>query len=134
MSLRPAEREARRRALDAVVRMRGEGLSLTRAAARAGTTVAAVKRHAGPALEKQPGGRYRATPHDRLARRLEFLTPTGRIQLDVKDSRSASKVAAHAAAVDRYLKTGDDRALRRFRGRGVTVGKAHPVRKFTKRG
>jgi len=122
-AMRPSEREAARRALDALTRMRGEGVSLTQAASRSGTTVAAVKRYAGPALEKQPGGRFTAKPFDRLSARLLFLTPTGRVPLDVKDSRSRSKIASHQAAVDRYLRTGDDRALRRFRGKGVTVAK-----------
>jgi hypothetical protein len=122
-TLRPAEREASRRALDAVSRMRTEGLSLKQAAAKSGTTVAAVKRYAAPALEKTPSGRYKATAYDRLYRRMEFLTPSGKIALEVRDSRSASRVAGYWNAVDHYLRTGDDRQLRRYRGKGIIVGK-----------
>jgi hypothetical protein len=121
--LRPAERDASRRALDAISKMRTEGLSLTQAAAKSGTTVGAVKKYAAPALEKTPGGRYQATAFDRLYRRMEFLTPNGKVALEVRDSRSASRIAGYWNAVDHYLRTGDDRHLRPYRGKGVTVGK-----------
>lgn len=123
--LRPDEQQARRRALDAVAIMRKESLSLGQAARAAGTTTAAIKRHAGPALERDNRGRYGAKASDHLVRPMLVLTPDGLITLDVRDSRTASKIAAHHNAVKHYLDTGDDRALRAFRGRrgGVTVGK-----------
>lgn len=120
--LRPAERQARSRALEAVQLMRREGLSLSRAAKRAGTTPNAVRRHAGSALELR-GRHYRAKPYDRLVREMHFLTPQGLSVLPVRDSRSASKIARYMGAVDDYLRTGDDRRLRRFRGKGVWVEK-----------
>jgi hypothetical protein len=103
--------------------MRTEGLSMKQAAKHNGTSTAAMKRYAGPALEKMPSGRYQAKPYDRLARRLHFLTPQGLISLDVRDSRSASKIALHWAAVARFLETGDERGLQPFQGKGVTVDK-----------
>jgi hypothetical protein len=120
--LRPAERAARSRALEAVQLMRREGLSLSRAAKRAGTTPNAVHRHAGSALE-HGGRRYRAKPYDRLVREMHFLTGRGLTVLPVRDSRSASRIARYMGAVDHYLRTGDDRRLRRFRGKGVWVEK-----------
>lgn len=121
--LRPAEREARQRALDAVRLMRTRGLSLHRAAADAGTTVNAVKRHAGSALDRTASGRYRATAYDRMVRPMLVPTPTGPVVLDVRDSRTASKLGAYWVAVGHYLETGDDRPLRTFRGKGITVNK-----------
>jgi len=122
--LRPAERAARGRALDALSKMRTEGLSLQAAAKASGTTVNAIKRHAGSALEKSsPNGRYRAKQTDRLARTLQFPTETGSIGLDIRDSRSASRIAAYWNAVKRYLETGDASGLRRFRGKTVRVNK-----------
>ncbi|MBA2469158.1 MAG: hypothetical protein H0V37_07105 [Chloroflexia bacterium] len=121
--LRPAERRARDRALDALQMMRREGLSLTRAAKRAGTTPNAVRRHAGRALEQTGSGGYRAKSYDRMVREMRFLTREGVIVLPVRDSRSASKIAHYMGAVDHYLRTGDDARLRRFRGKGVWVDK-----------
>src|SRR5687768_7257612 len=48
---RPAEHEARRRVLDALSRMRRDGLSLSAAARAAGTTANAMKRYSGPVLQ-----------------------------------------------------------------------------------
>lgn len=121
--LKPAEQAARARALEAVQLMRREGFSLSRAAKHAGTTANAVRRHAGRALEQTGSGRYRAKPYDRLLRQMHFLTDHGLVVLPVRDSRSAAKIARYMRAVDAYLRTGDDRPLRRFRGKGVWVEK-----------
>jgi hypothetical protein len=121
--LRPAEREARNRALDALSRMRSDNLSLKAAAREAGTTVNAVKRHAGNALGKTSSGQFRAKKSDRLVRSVRFPTETGSIGLDVRDSRSASRIAAYWNAVKRYIETGDASGLRRFRGTVVRVNK-----------
>lgn len=118
-ALRPSERLARRQALEALGYMRREGLSLSRAAARADTTPAAVVRHAGPALTRSSGGRYHATTTDRLYRPLRALTVAGLVEVDAADSGRASVVGAHWAAVGRYLETGDASGLRRFRVRSV---------------
>lgn len=121
--LRPDERKARGRALDALSKMRSDGLSLQAAAKASGTTVNAVKRHAGPALEKTSTGRVRAKPSDRLTRTLNFPTETGMIGLDVKDSRSAKRIAEYWNAVKRYTEHGDASGLRKFRGKSVRVNK-----------
>lgn len=121
--LRPSERDARGRALDALSQMRSGGLSLRSAAKASGTTVNAIKRHAGPALDQTRGGRYRAKTSDRLVRSLNFPTETGVIGLDVKDSRSAQRIAAYWNAVKQYTETGDTSGLRRFQGKSVSVNK-----------
>lgn len=121
--LRPAEREARGRALDALSKMRSDGLSLQSAAKASGTTVNAVKRHVGSALERADSGRIRAKTSDRLVRSLNFPTETGMIGLDVKDSRSAKRIASYWNAVKRYTETGDTSGLRNFRGKSVRVNK-----------
>lgn len=121
-TLRPSEQDARGRALEAVRFMRQEGHSLTDAAKTAGTTPNAVRRYAAPALEKV-GGKFRAKSYDRLARPMEFYTAAGRITLDVRDSRSAAAIGRYMNAVHRYLNTGDDRPLRKFWGKSITVDK-----------
>ena len=117
--LRPTEGLARKQALEAVGLMRREGLSLTRAASRADTTPAAVLRHAAPALVRSPGGRYRPTPADRLFRPLRALTTEGVVDLDLPDSRVATLIGRHWAAIRRFLDTGNETVLQEFQGQRV---------------
>ncbi len=131
--LRPDEREARGRALDALSKMRSDGLSLQAAAKASGTTTNAIKRHVGSALERTDSGRVHPKKSDRLIRSLHFPTENGMIGLDVKDSRSAKRVAAYWNAVKRFIETGDDSGLRRFRGKSVRVNNvSHPFITDTK--
>ena len=41
----------------------------------------------------------------------------------MRDSRTASRIGAHWAAVKHYIDTSDDRPLRRFRGGHIRVAK-----------
>ncbi len=117
--LHPEEREALRAALDALTYMRGERLSLRQAAERAGTTPAAVLRHAGSALGREHG-RYVARPADRLLRVMTVLGPQGvKHEVAVRGSRVASLLGEHWSAVQQYVRTGDEGPLRRLDGRTV---------------
>jgi hypothetical protein len=117
--LRPSEQEARRAALEAVALMRREGFSLGEAAARAGTTTAAIVRHAGPALEREQG-RYQAKRCDRLLRVMTVLGEGGVERLvEVRSSRQASLVSEHWHALDDYRNKGDETGLRALRGKTV---------------
>lgn len=113
---------ARERALDALSRMRREGRSLTRAAREAETTPRTVRKYVGRALTERRGHPV-AKPFDRLVRRMRFLTPRGNIDLTVRNSRTASRIAEHRAAVNHYLTTGDASWLRPFRGKSVRAEK-----------
>jgi hypothetical protein len=118
-SLRASEREARGRALEALSIMRREGVSLSTAAKRAGTTPNNALRHAGPALERR-GGRYFATIGDRLARlMLVFGRDVGIVTVSVRGSRQASLIGGHWNAVHGYLATGSSSALRPYAGKSV---------------
>jgi hypothetical protein len=118
-ALHPEEREARRAAFDALALMRRESVSLRVAAARAGTTQAAVLRHVGPALELERG-RYHARPADRLLRVMSVLGPDGVVhEVEVRGSRAASLISAHWAAIGSYLQTGDEAALQALEGKRV---------------
>lgn len=112
--LRPAERAARKRALDAVARMRSAKVPLRVAATAAGTTPATVLRYAPSALTRQGRG-YTVAPTDRLYRRMAVLTANGRAEVDVHSSGQARRVAAHWNAVDAYARTGDQTVLAPFR-------------------
>ena len=112
----PAQEHARFRALEAVSRMRGQGLSLSAAASASGTTPTTVRRYASPALQRS-GRRYVATPSDRLRRRMRVLSVEGPVDVDIRGSRVASTVGAHWNAISDYLRTGDARPLARYRGK-----------------
>jgi hypothetical protein len=103
--------------------MRSRGLSLAQSAAEAGTTPRTMQRHVGKALKKRSDGRFAPTKRDRIPRTMRFLTENGVIDLILRDSRTASELAAYMSAVDRFLTTGDRRPLSTFRGKSVRSGK-----------
>ncbi len=112
------QRAAYDRALDALARMRSEGLSLPHAAKEAGTTPAVVRKYVSSAL-RTSRGRVTAKPSDRLYRRMTVITPEGPTLVEVRGSRSASLIGKHANAVRKFVETGDVRDLRKFRGETV---------------
>lgn len=117
--LRLTVQDARHRALDAIARMRRNGQTLTTAARDAGTTPTTVQRYASPALV-QVGRRWSVTKADRIYRRMRALTSNGPLDVDVRSSAQASRVAAHYNATDLYLRTGDPGPLQRFAN--VSIG------------
>jgi tRNA 2-selenouridine synthase SelU len=98
--------------------MRRDGLSLSAAAKRAGTTPNTIRRHAGSELSRERG-RYVASRGDRLYRAMRVLTNTGVVDVGVAGSRQASLISSYWNAVDRYLRTGDSSQLGGFAGRSV---------------
>jgi hypothetical protein len=108
--------------------MRREGVSLTRAARKAGTTAATVRKYVSPALRRDGRGRYAVTPSDRLTREMRFYAPDGMIEIKLRGSRAASRIAEHAAAVHLFLHKGRTDVLKPFIGKSVrgTDGVAHP--------
>jgi hypothetical protein len=100
--------------------MRSDGLSLTRAARLAHTKPETVRKHVGRTLIRSPGGRYAATPSDRLTRRVWFLT--GKVEVRVRGSRVASLIAKHWAAVDAFGRGAGAEALEEFRGQTIRAG------------
>lgn len=119
----PVDPAARERALEALHRMRAQGLSLTRAARESRTTPQTVRKYVGRELRRTSSGRYAPTPSDRLTRRVWLLTPRGKIEISVRGSRATSRVARHMVAVDRYLRTGKTEGLREFEGKTILSGK-----------
>jgi hypothetical protein len=103
-----------------------DGLTLPKAAKEFGLDRNTVIRLGRSALRKQKNGRFVAKKTDQLLRVVNVLS-TGRKEVATRDSRQASVVGGHWAAVQRYLQTGDDSALLRFKGKRVTdaSGKRH---------
>jgi hypothetical protein len=90
------------------------GVPLRRAAKEFGIPLSTVLERGRPALRKK-NGKYVATKTDGLLRVLPIPKGTGRQVIATRDSRQASLIGSYWAAVQRYLQTGDDAALLKFR-------------------
>jgi len=108
-----------------ISRMR-DRVSLPRASKEFGIAPSTVVELGRPTLRKR-NGRYVATKSDHLLRVHSTMIVKGKKEIATRDSRQASLVGGHWAAVQRYLQTGDDSALLRFKGKKVTdaSGKKH---------
>jgi hypothetical protein len=78
-----------------------------------------VQRLAKPALRKRRNGRWAAKGTDRLLRVLQRLTPEGRQEIGVRDSRQAGFFGDYWHAIDLYRDTGDSSKVLTFRGKYV---------------
>lgn len=108
-----------------ISRMR-DGVSLRKASKEFGITPSVVVRRGRPALRKVKG-RYVATKTDHLLRVVAMLGTKGKKEITTRDSRQASLVGGHWAAVQMYLQTGDDEALLKFKRKNIVdaSGKRH---------
>ena len=104
---------------EAVSLMRSYGSPARRAAGAAGVSPSTLIRRGGSALKKLDNGRYAAKPNDRLFRPVTVVSEDGRVDVATRNFREASKAGKHSSAVERYVDTGDDSALRRFRGKYI---------------
>ena len=110
---------ARERGFEVLQLMRSKGFSLTRAAREAHTTPKTTRNNVGRALIQSKSGRYTATASDRFTRRIWFFTKTGTVEVAVRGSRQASRVAQYMAAVDWYLRKGVSGPLDKFQGQTI---------------
>ena len=69
-------------------------------------------------MQDRPRGRIRATKSDRLVRYLVIPGPHGPIEITVRGSKAATKVAEYKAAVNRFLR-GDRTALAPWHGKKI---------------
>jgi len=108
----------RAKALEALsmMRARRNRISMRTAIERVGITRAAMLRWTRPALI-QRRGRWEAKPWDRLPRTMRFLDQFGLIEVEIRDSRTATRLAQWWYAVDRLLRTGDASWLKYLRGK-----------------
>jgi hypothetical protein len=108
-----------------ISRMR-DGISLPKASKEFGIALRTVVRLGRSALRMR-NGQYVVTKTDRLLRAVTILSVQGKKEIATRDSRQASVVGGHWAAVQRYLQAGDDAAVLRFKGKKVTdaSGKRH---------
>lgn len=100
-----------------------KGVSRKRAMREVGVTQAQMDRFGASAFRKLKNGRWTAKTYDRLLRVVMVISLDGLVEVATRDSRQASKAGKHSAAVHRYLQTGDDSALTRFRGKNIIDAK-----------
>jgi hypothetical protein len=111
-------------ALHALSLMRAKGISLSKAAKEFQVSPRTVLKVAAGAMVKQTNGRYRASPFDRLRRRMWFIVENGQVAVEVRSSKTASLIARHADAVQQFLQhRAGPEILDEFRGKSVKVGK-----------
>lgn len=85
------------------------------AAARATRISRSVLIHRGRSgLKKLKNGRYVAKPNDHLFRPVIVVSDNGPVEVAIRNFREASLAGKHSSAVERYLETGDQSALRRL--------------------
>lgn len=118
-AFRTSQKEADRRALDALSHMR-QGDPLVKAAKKAGTTPNTVIKYAGSALEKRSDGRWAAKKSDRLYRPpMNVLTTEGMQFLSPGGKREASLISNYMNDIGRFLATGDKSRLKKYKGKKV---------------
>jgi len=96
-----------------------QGASLNRASRKFGRDPRIVRRLGKPALRKLRNGRWAARRTDRLLRVLQRLTPEGKVEVALSNSRQASILGRYWNAVELYRNTGDPSQLQEFDGRYI---------------
>ena len=132
-ALRERAREIQIAVANAVSLMRSDNLSVSAAARATGISPSVlIRRSHRSALQKLENGRYAANRHDDLVRVVIVVSERkGPMEVARSDSREASKAGKHSAAVQRYLETGDDSALRRFQGQHIIDAQGNRVALLT---
>ena len=111
-----------------ISRMRAQDVSLSEASREFGLDPRTVVRLGKPGLKKRANGRYSAKPTDNLLRVLVIPTGDGLREVAVRDSRQATLLAKYWIAVQHYLETGDESALRKIRRKTITDSMGKRVR------
>ncbi len=113
--LNQKERLTRRRSLEVVSEARRGKGSLSRLARARGMSPKTVRRASGAFRKK--GGRWVPTRSDFVERWLKSYENGSRVEVLVRDSRTASVLSRYANAVGHYRDTGDPSGLAEFEGK-----------------
>jgi hypothetical protein len=120
-------REAYRRTIDVISKMKTEKMSLTQAAREIGICRDTVIRWGGSALKKSGSGRYTAKKRDTLLRIMKVPTETGFQVVGIEGTRNASELGQYWAAVHKYWDTGDASGLDKFRSREIVDASGNKI-------
>jgi hypothetical protein len=107
------------RVVTVVSKMRSDKTSLQKAAQKSGISPRTVKRWAGSALQKRSNGKWVAKKRDTLLRLLKVPASDGTREIAVRGSGQATTLAEYWNAVHRYLQTGNESRLKKFRGKKI---------------
>jgi hypothetical protein len=77
-------------------------------------------RRGSPSKTPRKNGHHFAKPPDTRLRRLLIPTPRGVREVAIRGLKQASQLGKYWAAVQKYLQTGDDSALLRFKNKSFT--------------
>ena len=115
----------------AVSLMKSDDLSASAAARASGIPPRVFIDRGRSALRKLKNGRYVAKRNDHLFRPVIVVSENGPVEVATRNFREASKAGKHSSAVERYLETGDDSALRRFRGKYIIDAQGNRIALLT---
>lgn len=109
--------------------MRADRVSLRQASREFDLDARIVTRLGKSALRKRTNGQYVARRSDKLLRILAVPTAEGVREVAIRDSKQSTQLGKYWAAVQKYLQTGDDSALKKFRRKRITdaSGKKIPL-------
>jgi hypothetical protein len=111
--------EAKKRAFDAIARMRRFKVSIDAAAREAGTTSATVRKYLPAALRRSKSGRWEATKSDRYIRPVRLPDVFGPATVDARGFKQAQLASAYLASLNRWRKTGKAYELAPFHGKKI---------------
>lgn len=112
-----------------ISKMRADRMSLRQASCEFGLDPRFVVRLGKSALRKRKNGQYVARRSDKLLRILAVPTPDGVREVATRDSKEATQLGKYWAAVQKYLQTGNESGLKKFRRKRITdaSGKKIPL-------
>jgi hypothetical protein len=112
-----------------ISKMRADRMSLRKASGEFGLDPRLVARLGKSALRKRKNGQYVARRGDKLLRILAVPTPDGVREVATRDSKEATQLGKYWAAVQKYLQTGNESGLKKFRRKRITdaSGKKIPL-------
>ena len=113
------EFEAKKRAFDAIARMRHDGLSLDAAAREANSTPAAIQKYLPAALRRSKTGLWFATKSDRYVRFITLPGPHGPVTVRARGSEEAHFASAYLSSLARWAKKEKAYELAPFRGKKI---------------
>ena len=117
----PSDRafEAKKRAFDAIARMRHDGLSPDAASREANTTPATIHKYLPAALRRSRTGRWIVTKSDRYVRVLSLPGPHGPVTVHARGSEEARFASAYLASLTRWRRNEKAYELAPFHGKKV---------------
>jgi hypothetical protein len=92
-----------------------QGSPLAVAAREIGIDPRTVTRHLGKVLAKRSDGKYHAKPTDRISRSMVIYSQGKQTAITVPDSKIASIIGQYFNAVRKYLNTGDNSEVKKFK-------------------